>query len=92
MFIITKLKLDLKQQPYWSSKLVNDSDNNNVMLEVNSQTFDINHDYNKWKQYEMAQIRMAKEIMARTKDPAERYAIAQMFLNESEYDKTENRN
>jgi len=90
MIIVTKLKVDQKQLPYWSVMLINDKENNCVMREVISQTFDINNRYNKWKQYEMAHNRMAKEIMAEG-GPKEQYIIAQMFLEQSEFDKTENR-
>jgi hypothetical protein len=91
MLIVTKLKVDQKSLPYWSCMLVNDEENNTIMREVVSQTFDINNKYNKWKQFEMAHNRMAKEIMNEG-GPREQYQISQMLLRESEFDKTENRN
>ena len=61
MLIVTTIKIDLKQQAYWSFQLVHDK---NVMLEVISDTFNPRNKYEPWKQYEMASNRMAKEIMA----------------------------
>lgn len=87
MFIVSKLKLDQKQLPYWSFMLVHD---NHIMREVVSQTFDINNKFNKWKQFEMASNRMAKEIMAEGSRP-EQYVISEMFLQESEFDRKENK-
>lgn len=87
MQIIAKLKQDLKQLPYWSFMLEHDGA---IMREVISLTFDINDRYNKWKEYEKASNRMAKEIMNEG-GPQDQYLIAQMFLSESEYDRKENR-
>lgn len=93
MIIVAKLKLDLKQLPYWSFMLVDDHTNNRIMHEVISQTFDVNDNYNKWKQYEMASNRMAKELMGEAKgNRGKAFTIAKMFLDESVFDKTENRN
>lgn len=91
MLIVTKLKVDQKSLPYWSVMLVDDKENNRIMREVVSQTFDINHKWNKWKQFEMAHNRMAKEIM-KEGGPKEQHLISQMLLQESQFDKTENRN
>ena len=91
MIIVTKLKLDMTQRPYWSAMLIDDKENNHVVREVISMTFDINDNYNKWKEYEKANNAMAREIMG-AKSKKEQYIIAQMFLEESAFDKTENRN
>lgn len=91
MIIVTKLKLDMLKRPFWSCLLVDDQENNHIVREVHSLTFDINDNFNKWKEFEKAHNRMAKEIMA-AKNPKEQYMIAQMFLQTSVFDKTENRN
>lgn len=90
MIIVTKLKLDMTQQPYWSAMLVDDKENNRVMREVISLTFDIKDRFNKWKEYEKVHNRMAIEIMNEG-GPKEQYLISQMFLQDSEFSKTENR-
>lgn len=87
MIVVTKLKLDMKQLPYWSVMLVNDD--GAIMREVISLTFDINDRYNKWKEYEKASNRMAKEIMNEG-GKEEQYIISQMFLMETQYDRKEN--
>jgi hypothetical protein len=88
MIIVAKLKLDQKQLPYWSFMLEHDG---RISREVVSQTFDINDNYNKWKQYEMASNRMAKELMGAEGGRKAQYVIAQMFLQESQYDRSENK-
>jgi hypothetical protein len=90
MLIVTKLKTDLHQKPYWSCMLVDDQENNRIVREVISLTFDIMDSFNKWKEFEKAHNRMAKEIMS-AKNPKEQYLIAQEFLRESPFDKRENR-
>jgi hypothetical protein len=91
MITVTKLKQDMTQRPYWSVMLIDDKENNHIVREVISLTFDINDNYNKWKEYEKANNRMAIELMS-AKNKKEQYILAQMFLEESVYDKTENRN
>ncbi len=59
MYIITKLKLDQKQQPYWSCMLMNGTE---CVREVHSQVFDPVDKFQYWQMYERCFIRMAKEI------------------------------
>jgi hypothetical protein len=90
MIIVTKLKLDKVGKVYWSALLVDDRENNRIMREVISLAFDIKDRFNKWKEFEKCHNRMAIEIMNEG-GPKEQYLISQMFLQPTEFDKTENR-
>jgi hypothetical protein len=82
MKIETVLKIDeRRQRPYWSSQLVYDNDNNNkVLLEVVSQTFDFK-DFNGFcSNFERCNNRMLKEILKR-KDLS---AVRLLLINQTE--------
>lgn len=86
MYTATKIKLDKRGDAYWSVMLIHD---NQIMREVVSQTFNAFKPHQKWKEWEKAQNRMAKELMNEG-SMEEQKLIARMFMSGSEFDRHEN--
>jgi hypothetical protein len=88
MNIIISIKQDKRGDAYWSAMLVHE---NNVMLEVHSQTFNAFKRYDKWNEYTKVCNRMAIELMNEG-GMAEQKTIARMLMTNPELERTENTN
>lgn len=75
MHIVTKIKLDQKQQTYWSAMLMH---HDACIIEIHSEVFDPVDKFQYWQCYERCMIRMAKEI-AKEKDQA---AVMSLLIQE----------
>jgi hypothetical protein len=75
MQIVTKLKTDANQNPYWSAKIIN---GDNCLMEIHSQTFLWTDNKQMWEMYERCFNRVAKEL-AKMKDLG---AIKSLLLQE----------
>ena len=75
MDIVVKIKTDANQNPYWSGKLMKETD---CLLEVHSQTFLWTDNKMMWEMYERCFNRMAKEL-SKEKDLG---AIKSLLLQE----------
>lgn len=77
MHIVTKIRLDQKQLPYWSARLMHEG---NVVLEVTSKTFNPRNPKEFRELHENTQVRMMKCIQA-SKDHE---TIAHMLIQEDQ--------
>jgi len=75
MKIINTLKLDAKQNPYWSSMLM---EGDSCVIETHSKTFNPNIDKDWRDYYDQINHRMALEML-KEKD---RLAVVKMLLND----------